>query len=93
LNAEQVTGLVLSEHSDHLYLNPDEATVCGVTTDNLRVELLAGLEILTVTIDNSGSVIVPGGILAANQTVGMNGSCGVAGYESDNVVIVDDQRP
>ena len=93
LNAEQVTGLVLSEHSDHLYLDPDEATVCGVTTDSLRVELLAGLEILTVTIDNSGSVIVPGGILAANQMVGMNGSCNGIIYKTDNVVIVDDQRP
>jgi hypothetical protein len=40
LNAEQVTGRILSVNSDYIYLDPDMDTVCGVTTDNLRVNYL-----------------------------------------------------
>lgn len=95
LGSEQVTGLILSDGTDTLTLNPEAAFVCGEEIgppDYLKVGLAENLDILTVTITNDVSVIKPGGTLAAGQTVGMNGSCGTGGYETDNVVIVDDQR-
>jgi len=69
------------------------STVCGVATGSqLVVGLIGDLEILTVTITDSSSEIAPGGILEAGQTVGMNGICKITSYQTDNVVIVDDQR-
>jgi hypothetical protein len=91
--AEQVTGEVLSLGADFLVLDPDADQVCGIATGMLVVNLDAGLEILTVTITDSGSHIQPGGTLAAGQEVGMNGACGAGGYATDNVVIVEDLRP
>ncbi len=92
LNSEQVTGLILLVDTDTLTLDPDATAVCGVATDQLKVGLADNLEILTVTIDNDGSIIAPGGTLADGQIVGMSGTCETNGYETDNVVIVDDQR-
>lgn len=95
LGSEQVTGLVLSVGTDTLTLDPEVAFVCGEEIgppDYLTVGLADNLDILTVTIMNDRSVIKPGGTLTGGQTVGMNGNCGPDGYETDNVVIVDDQR-
>jgi len=93
LDTEQVTGVIQSLGIDTLELAPDEYP-CGAVTDPFMVDLINPLDILTVIITNSGSEILPGGILRVDQTVGMNGSCEFTGnYQTDNVVIVDDQRP
>jgi len=92
LGTEQVTGSILALGTSTLTLSPDTDTVCGVSTVQLEVGLDADVEILTVTITSTGSEIVPGGSLVVGQTVGMNGRCETSGYQTDNVVIVDDQR-
>jgi len=92
LGVEQVTGVILSVGTNTLVLAPDADTVCGVATSQQMVDLASNLEILTVTITDVRSVIAPGGTLEPGQTVGMNGTCEVTGYQTDNVVIVDDQR-
>jgi len=95
LGVEQVTGTILSVYGNTMVLEPDPdmSTVCGVATGSqLVVGLIGDLEILTVTITDSSSEIAPGGILEAGQTVGMNGICKITSYQTDNVVIVDDQR-
>jgi len=90
--AEQVTGVIQSVGTNTLELTPEADTVCGVYTSLLTVELAANLEILTVTITEESSEIKPDGTLMAEQMVGMNGTCELTGYQTDNVVIVDDQR-
>ena len=90
--AEQVTGKVLSIGIDTLVVDPDADTVCGVATDALSVGLADDLKILTVTITDSGSNIVPGGIIAVDQQVGINGACTPAGYVTDDLVIIEDLR-
>jgi len=92
LGAEQVTGVILSVEADALTLAPEADVVCDVATEQLMVGLTGDVEILTVTITPDSSLIAPGGVLAKGQTVGMNGTCEVMGYQTDNVVIVDDQR-
>ncbi len=92
LGAEQVTGIILSVEADALTLAPEADVVCDVATEQLMVGLTGDVEILTVTITPDSSLIAPGGVLAKGQTVGMNGTCEVTGYQTDNVVIVDDQR-
>ncbi|MGB5329474.1 MAG: hypothetical protein WBO58_14725, partial [Gammaproteobacteria bacterium] len=93
LDTEQVTGVIKSLGTDILELAPD-ADPCGAVTNPFMVDLTNPLDILTVIITNSGSEILPGGILRVDQTIGMNGSCEFTGnYQTDNVVIVDDQRP
>jgi hypothetical protein len=97
LGAEQVTGTISSVGVNTLTLDLEEAaSVCGEpTTDKLVVGLAANLDILTITITNDGSIISPGGSLYnlyEGQTVGMNGTCEAGGYETDNLVIIDDQR-
>ncbi len=89
---EQVTGVVTAIGSLSFAIAPDAATVCGVATTQLQVSHTDALEILTVTITDTGSEIVAGGTLAIGQSVGMNGVCGSSDYEIDSVVIVDDQR-
>ena len=91
-NSEQVTGIVLSIEDDTLFIDPENDTVCGVTTDNLAVALAEDLEILTVTITDDLSEIETGGTLAVDQTVGMNGECDGSAYSTDNLVIVEDLR-
>ena len=92
LGAEQVTGIILSVEAGGLTLAPDADVVCNIATDQLIVALTDDAEILTVTITNDSALGAPGGVLEAGQTVGMNGTCEVTGYQTDNVVIVDDQR-
>jgi len=92
LGVEQVTGVILSVGTNTLVLAPDADTVCGIETSQLMVDLTSDVDILTVTITDFSSVIAPGGTLEAGQTVGMNGTCEVPNYQTDNVVIVDDQR-
>jgi hypothetical protein len=89
--AEQVTGSILSVNTNSISIAPDNNSVCGVTSSELVVMLTADVDILTVTITQSGSGIVPGGTPAVGQSVGINGSCEAGGYVTDNLVIVDDQ--
>ncbi len=91
--AEQVTGTILSIGENSLTLDPDADVVCNASTTQLEVALADDIEILTVTITGDGSLIEPGGEPVRGQTVGMNGSCGASGYETDNLVIVEDLRP
>ena len=92
LGVEQVTGVIQMVGTNSVVLVPDADTVCGVATSQLMVDLTSDVKILTVTITDFSSVIVHGGTLKTGQTVGMNGTCEVTGYQTDNVVIVDDQR-
>jgi len=91
LGVEQATGTILDVYTDSLLLDPDEDTVCGVAGP-VTVGLSKDLEILTVTITEASSEIAPGGKFEDGQTVGMNGKCVGTSYQTDNVVIVDDQR-
>jgi hypothetical protein len=59
---------------------------------SINVALTDAVEILTVTITNDSALVAPGGVLETGRTVGMNGTCEFTGYQTDNVVIVDDQR-
>jgi hypothetical protein len=93
VGTEQVTGTVLSVDTSSITIAPDNDSVCGVATSELFVTLTPEVDILTVTITEGGNEIVPGGALSVGQTVGMNGSCDASGYVTDNLVIVDDQRP
>ena len=89
--AEQVTGEIISFNGSTLNLDPDADSVCGNLTNDLVVTLATELDILTVTIENSMTVIRPGGTLADGQVIGMNGTCETNGnYYTDNVVVVDD---
>jgi hypothetical protein len=90
---EQVTGTILSVGTSSITIAPDNDTVCGVATSELFVTLTPDVDILTVTITESGNEIVPGGTPAVGQTVGMNGSCDAGDYVTDNLVILDDQQP
>jgi hypothetical protein len=94
LDTEQVGGVIGWLGTDTLVLELAEADwVCGVETTSLMVDLISPLKILTVIITSGGSEIIPGGILTKNQTAGMNGSCELtSNYQTDNIVIVDDQR-
>ena len=89
---QQVTGTVLTAGTELLTLALDNDTICGQVTDTLDVNLTTNVDILTVIITNQSSEIIPGGQLEAGQLVGMNGHCTTSGYQTDNVVIVDDQR-
>jgi hypothetical protein len=91
LGMTQVTGTVLTAGADTITLAPDANVICGMATTELLVNFTTNTELLTVTITSSGSEIIPGGTLKVGQTVGMNGHCGLSGYETDNVVIIDDQ--
>lgn len=93
VGAEQVSGTVISVEAGFFTVTPDSATVCGVAETQLQVNHGGILDILTVTITDTTSEIEPGGTLAVGQVVGINGVCGATGYSTDNVVIVDDQRP
>ncbi len=94
LSTEQVTGIISLIEVNSLTLDLEEAvSVCGEPSiSQLEVGLAANLDILTVTITDGGSIISSGGSPAVGQTVGMNGSCEPGGYETDNLVIIDDQR-
>ena len=94
IGVEQITGEILFVGADQLILDPDEGleVICGVTTTQLTVDLINPLELMTITITEESSEIDPGGTLMAGQTVGMNGTCDGIDYQTDNVIIVDDQR-
>ena len=93
LGVEQVTGVIQSVGINTLELTPEADTVCGVATSLLTVELTNDVKIWTVTITEDSYTIVPVGILEEEQTVLMNGTCELTGYQTDNVVIVKDERP
>ena len=88
----QVTGTILSLGADYLILDPDEGIdiICGIATTQLTVDLIDPLAIMTITVTEDMAEIEPGGTLMAGQTVGMNGTCEVGGYQTDNVIVVDD---
>jgi len=92
LGSEQVTGIIETIEHSFITLAPDADTVCGIETELLMVNLADDLSLLTVVITDEKSVINPGGTLNIGQTIGMNGICEISGYETDNVIIVDDQR-
>jgi hypothetical protein len=91
-SSEQVSGYVLSVGDGEFKLDPDPTAVCGIITDDLLVGLVEPVDILTVIITDTGSTIIPGGELAAEQQVGMTGTCDAGSYTTDNLVIIDDQR-
>lgn len=90
---EQLTGTVLSLGLDTLSLSPDNDTVCGQVSDPVDVSLIQPLDMLTVTITELSSEVMPGGQLEIGRSIGMNAQCIAGGLQTDNVVIVDDQRP
>lgn len=92
LDSEQVTGTVLAIGTDTITVAPDAEVVCGEAIDELTVHVSTDAEILTVIITDVNSEIIPGGILEPDQLIGMNGDCTSTGYQTDNIVIVDDQR-
>ncbi len=92
MGSEQVTGTILSVGVDTFTISPDTEIVCGIATDQLTVNLTEDAEILTVIITDKVTDIIPGGVLKVGQTIGMNGSCELTAYETDNVVIIDDRR-
>ncbi|MFT5504940.1 MAG: hypothetical protein ACI8XC_002657 [Gammaproteobacteria bacterium] len=87
-----MTGNIIALESGLLTLSPEANTVCGEATEQLLVKLADELKILTVTMTDDGSEIVPAGTLEVGQIIGMNVFCEVDGYEIDNTVIVADQR-
>ncbi len=89
---QQVTGVILATGAGTLTIDPEADTVCGVATDSLLVQLADDLEILTVIITDDAATIVPGGVPAVGQEVGMTGTCEGVDYHTDNLVIVDDRR-
>ena len=86
----QVTGTIMSVTGNTLVLSPD-TPACSVTGD-LSVTMNDGALITTVTITETESEIMPGGTLAAGQTVGINGSCTASGFTATSAVIVNDTR-
>lgn len=89
---DQITGTVYSVDTESFILSPDPDTLpaCGVSAD-LFVSI-SDAEIMTVVITSSSSEITEGGVLEADQSVGLVGSCTMSGYDADTVVIIDDQR-
>ena len=97
LDVKRVTGKIVTVNdSSSLELDPDATTVCGVSYDTpdetLKVYLAQNLQIMTVTITETSSSIVPGGTLVAEKSVGMTGVCQFDGFYTGNLVIVDEQR-
>ena len=93
-DSTQITGSVLSVTGNELILSPD-TTACGIAGD-LSVTVEEGAVITTVTITETGSEIMPGGSIAADQTIGLNGSCDTAttgSFKASSAVIVNDTRP
>ena len=93
LGVEQVTGVIQSVGASTLELTPEADTVCGAAISLLTVELTSDVKIWTITITKDSYTIVPDGILQAQQTVFMNGTCELTGYQTDNVAIIEDERP
>ena len=93
LGVEQVTGVIQSVGAGTLELTPEADTVCGAATSPLTVDLTSDVNIWTITITDDSYTIVPDGILMEQQTVFMNGTCELTGYQTDNVAIIEDERP
>jgi hypothetical protein len=55
--------------------------------------LTSDVKIWTITITKDSYTIVPDGTLQEQQTVFMNGTCELTGYQTDNVAIIEDERP
>ncbi len=93
LGAELVTGVIQSVGASTLELTPEADTVCGAAISLLTVDLTSDLDIWTITITDDSYSIVPDGTLQEQQTVFMNGTCELTGYQTDNVAIIEDERP
>ena len=93
LGVEQVTGVIQSVGASTLELTPEADTVCGAAISLLTVDLTSDVNIWTITITNDSYTIVPDGTLQEQQTVFMNGTCELTGYQTDNVAIIEDERP
>ena len=92
LGVEQITGVIQSIGTSTLELTPEADTVCGVATSLLTVDLTSDVKIWTITITSDSYTIAPDGTLKEQQTVLMNGSCELTGYQTDNVAIIEDER-
>ena len=92
LGVEQVAGVIQSVGSSTLELTPEADTVCGVAISLLTVDLTSDVKFWTITITNDSYTILPDGILNEQQTVFMNGTCELTGYQTDNVAIIEDER-
>jgi len=92
LGVEQVTGVIQSVGTSTLELTPEADTVCGVATSPIMVDLTRDVKVWTITITNDSYTIAPDGTLKEQQTVFMNGTCELTGYQTDNVAIVEDER-
>lgn len=90
LPAGNVTGLILVTGAGTLTIDSEAATVCGVAADSPLVQLADAVEILTVIITDDAATIIPGGVPAAVQEVGMTGTCEGGDFHADNLVIVRD---
>jgi len=90
--SQQVTGIVLTNEDTGMTIDPEADIVCGTATDNLNVMFGEKLKLLSVVITDEGSEISPGGEIATDKTVGINGYCKEDGFYTNNVVIIDDQR-
>ena len=93
LGVEQVTGVIQSVGSSTLELTPEADTVCGAAISLLTVDLASEVDIWTITITDDSYTITPDGTLQEQQTVFMNGTCELTGYQTDNVAIIEDERP
>ena len=92
LGVEQVTGVIQSVGSSTLELTPEADTVCGAAISLLTVDLASEVDIWTITITDDSYTITPDGTLQEQQTVFMNGTCELSGYQTDNVAIIEDER-
>lgn len=91
-DSSQVSGIVTEVLGEDFRIDPDEDTVCGVTTDDLLVIQDDDADILTVTITDDDSSITAGGDIMLDAEVGLNGECDDNGFEADSIVIVNDLR-
>ena len=92
LGGEQVTGVIQSVGTSTFELAPEADTVCGAATSLITVDLSSDVKIWTITITEDSYTIVPAGTLKEQQTVFINGSCTLTGYQTDNVAIIEDER-
>jgi len=92
--AQQVTGRIAQLTTRGFVLTPaDGQTPCGQAAgDPLQVTLASDLAITSLTIDDSGYQVAPGGVPAVDQAVGLSGVCENGGLTAQTLVIVDDRR-
>ncbi len=91
VSSEQASGTVSEVSETSVSINLGNSELCGNATSLLNVTL-ADVQVLTVTITVDSSAVSVGGSFETGQTVGINGQCQNAAFETSSIVIVDDQR-